>query len=103
MVRAEAPVQLVACPVCHTQYDVSHVLAPQLTCRCGEPIENRAPRAVDAVIARCGSCGAQIPLDAKTCSYCDSAVVREPAQLSVICPQCSARNTDQRRVRVACG
>ena len=29
MERAEAPVQLVACPVCHTQYDVSHAAQPR--------------------------------------------------------------------------
>ena len=53
MERAEAPVRLVACPVCHTQYDVSQALAPEITCRCGETLENRALRAVDATIARC--------------------------------------------------
>jgi Zn-finger nucleic acid-binding protein len=100
---AEALVQLVACPVCHTQYDVSRVLTAQLTCRCGETIENRPPNAVDAVIARCGSCGAQIARDAQTCTYCDSAVVRDPDKLSLICPECFARNADQSRFCTACG
>jgi Zn-finger nucleic acid-binding protein len=103
MIRAEAPVQLVACPVCHTQYDVSQVLTAQVTCRCGEPIENRALRPVDAVIARCGSCGAQVQPDAKICSYCDSAIVRDPDKLSLICPECFARNAEQSRFCVACG
>jgi Zn-finger nucleic acid-binding protein len=96
-------VQLVACPVCHTQYDVSHLLTAQLTCRCGQTIENRAPSGVDAAIARCGSCGAQIAPDAKTCAYCDSAIVRDPDKLSLICPECFARNADQSRFCVACG
>ena len=95
--------QLVACPVCHSQYDVTHVLTAQLTCGCGETIENRALRAIDAVIARCGSCGAQIAADAAACTYCDSEVVRDPDKLSLICPECFARNADQSRFCVACG
>jgi Zn-finger nucleic acid-binding protein len=100
---AEATVQLVACPVCHSQYDVSQLAAAQLTCRCGETIENRKLAAVDAVIARCGSCGAQIAPDAQTCAYCDSAIVRDPRKLSLICPECFARNAEQSRFCVACG
>jgi Zn-finger nucleic acid-binding protein len=96
-------VQLVACPVCHSQYDVTHLLTAQLTCRCGETVENRSLRAVDAVIARCGSCGAQIAADAQSCTYCDSEVVRDPDKLSLICPECFARNADQSRFCVACG
>ncbi len=103
MDRAEASVQLVACPVCHSQYDVSQLLTAQLTCRCGETIENRKLRAVDAVIARCGSCGAQVRPDAETCAYCDSAIVRDPSKLSLICPECFARNSDRSRFCVACG
>jgi Zn-finger nucleic acid-binding protein len=100
---AEALVQLVACPVCHTQYDVSRLLTRTLTCRCGETIENRTASAVDAVIARCGSCGAQIPADAQTCTYCNSAIVRDPDKLSLICPECFARNADPSRFCAACG
>jgi Zn-finger nucleic acid-binding protein len=103
MERAEATVKLVACPVCHTQYDVSQLLTAQLTCRCGETVENRAPSAVDAVIARCGSCGAQVQPDAQSCTYCDSAIVRDLDKLSLICPECFARNADQSRFCVACG
>jgi Zn-finger nucleic acid-binding protein len=103
MQRAEAPVQLVACPVCHSQYDVSQVLTDSVTCRCGETIENRELRAVDAVIARCGSCGAQVQPDAQSCTWCDSAIVRDLDKLSLICPECFARNTDQSRYCVACG
>src|SRR5262245_31277709 len=103
MERAEAPVKLVACPACHTQYDVTHVLVEQLVCRCGESLENRPPTAVDAVIARCGSCGAQVQPDAESCTYCASAIVRDPDKLSLICPECFARNADQSRFCVACG
>ena len=103
MLRAEAPVQLVACPVCHSQYDVSQLAAAQISCRCGETIENRKLAAVDAVIARCGSCGAQITPDAQTCAYGDSSIVRDPGKLSLICHECFARNSEQSRFCVACG
>jgi Zn-finger nucleic acid-binding protein len=95
--------QLIACPVCHSQYDVSQVLTPQLACRCGETLENRPPNPVDAVIARCGSCGAQLRADAESCAYCDSVIVRDPDKLSLICPECFARNADTSRFCVACG
>jgi Zn-finger nucleic acid-binding protein len=103
MQRPEAPVQLVACPVCHSQYDVSQVITERVSCRCGEAIEIRELRAVDAVIARCGSCGAQVQPAAQSCTYCDSAIVRDPDKLSLICPECFARNADQSRFCVACG
>jgi Zn-finger nucleic acid-binding protein len=96
-------VKLIACPVCHSQYDVSALLVEQLTCRCGETLENRPLRPVDAVIARCGSCGAQVQTDAASCSYCDSVIVRDPDKLSLICPECFARNADASRFCVACG
>ena len=95
--------KLIACPVCHAQYDVSLLDAPQLQCRCGEMLENRALAAVDAVVARCGSCGAQVGADAPSCGYCGSAIVRDPDKLSLICPECFARNSDASRYCVACG
>jgi Zn-finger nucleic acid-binding protein len=95
--------QLIACPVCHSQYDVSTLVVDHLTCQCGETLENRPLRAVDAEIARCGSCGAQVRADAATCSYCDSEIVRDPDKLSLICPECFARNADTSRFCVACG
>jgi Zn-finger nucleic acid-binding protein len=103
MESAEAPVRLVACPVCHTQYDVSQALTPEITCRCGETLENRALSAVDATIARCGSCGAQVQPDAQSCTWCDSAIVRDLDALSLICPECFARNSEHSRFCVACG
>jgi Zn-finger nucleic acid-binding protein len=95
--------RLVACSVCHTQYDVSRIAAERFACRCGEAIENQPLPAVDAVIARCGSCGAHVAADAKACSYCTSAIVRDPEKLSLICPECFARNSDPSRFCVACG
>jgi Zn-finger nucleic acid-binding protein len=95
--------KLIACQVCHTQYDVSQVDAPELTCRCGETLANEPPAAVDAVVARCGSCGAQVGATAEGCEYCGSDIVRELEKLSLICPECFARNADDGRFCIACG
>ena len=54
--RLRTAVRLVACPNCHTQYDVTDVQAKTIPCRCGEEIDNVPLQAKDALIARCGSC-----------------------------------------------
>ncbi|MEM7408942.1 MAG: zf-TFIIB domain-containing protein [Myxococcota bacterium] len=95
--------QLIACPVCHTQYDVSQIAADTIACRCGEELANEPLRSVDAAIARCGACGAQVSEEAKSCSYCGSDIVRNPEKLSLICPECFARNADDSRFCVGCG
>jgi Zn-finger nucleic acid-binding protein len=95
--------QLIACTNCHTQYDVSQVIAESFPCRCGETLENKPPKAVEARIHRCGSCGAQIGAEVQSCDYCGSEIVRDPAQLSLICPECYARNADASRFCTACG
>lgn len=95
--------QLIACTNCHTQYDVSQVIAESFPCRCGETLENKPLKAVEARIHRCGSCGAQIGAEVPTCDYCGSEIVRDPAKLSLICPECYARNADASRFCTACG
>jgi Zn-finger nucleic acid-binding protein len=96
-------VKLIACPDCHAQYDVSAVVGDTFACRCGRTLENRALRPVDAVISRCGSCGAHAQESAKSCSYCGAAVERPAGPLSLICPECYARNAEASRFCVACG
>jgi Zn-finger nucleic acid-binding protein/predicted RNA-binding Zn-ribbon protein involved in translation (DUF1610 family) len=97
-------VQLVACPSCHTQYDVTEVSAERFSCRCGAEIENRVPEAAaDAKVHRCGSCGAIVQDDAEDCAYCGSAIVRDPGRLSLICPECFARCAEDALFCTACG
>ena len=97
-------VRLVACANCHTQYDVSDVVEKTFPCRCGEILENQPPAPVDAEIRRCGACGALVTPDAENCDYCNSAIVRDDDRdLSLICPECYARNADDSRFCTACG
>jgi Zn-finger nucleic acid-binding protein/ribosomal protein L40E len=105
MSRAGGPagVQLIACSNCHTQYDVSGVVEKTFPCRCGETLENRPRVAVDALIHRCGSCGAGVGAEAESCTFCGSEIVRDERELSLICPECYARSTDDSRFCTACG
>jgi len=97
-------VQLVACGQCHTQYDVSGVAAKTFPCRCGETLENRPPAPVDAEISRCGACGALVGPAVASCDYCAAEIVRDdPRSLSLICPECYARNAEASRYCTACG
>jgi len=96
-------VRLVACSNCHTQYDVSNVVAETFPCRCGATVENRHLDPVDARIHRCGSCGAIVAAEADDCDYCGSAIVRDPGRLSLICPECYARTADESRFCTGCG
>jgi Zn-finger nucleic acid-binding protein len=95
--------RLVACQNCHTQYDVTEVIAKSFPCRCGETVENRSLAAVDATVHRCGSCGAIVSAEAERCAYCGSDIVRDPGNLSLICPECYARSSEDSRFCTACG
>ena len=96
--------RLVACSVCHAQYDVSQVVEKFIDCRCGEQVENEVLRGVDAEIYRCGACGAAVAHDASGCGYCGSEIVRDRSRdLSLICPECFGRNADDACFCVGCG
>jgi Zn-finger nucleic acid-binding protein len=97
-------VRLVACSDCHTQYDVADVAAKTIPCRCGSEIDiGPLQAAADTVISRCGSCGAGVESDAVGCTYCGSTIVRDPDELSLICPECFARCAEDSRFCIACG
>jgi Zn-finger nucleic acid-binding protein len=96
-------VRLVACSNCHTQFDVTDVVAESFPCRCGASVENRCLEAVDAKIHRCGSCGAIVDAEAERCDYCGSTIERDPGKLSLICPECYARCSEDACFCTACG
>ncbi len=95
--------RLVACGGCHTQFDVSHVDEPVFECRCGTAVRNETLAGVDARIQRCGSCGAILADGAESCAYCQSAIERDARELSLICPECFARNAETADFCTGCG
>lgn len=95
--------RLVACKACHAQYDVSDVDEKSIVCRCGGEIEVAELESRDLEIHRCSSCGAHVAVGDSGCDYCGSAIVRDPRLLSLICPECCARNADDARFCGACG
>jgi Zn-finger nucleic acid-binding protein len=96
-------VQLVACGNCHSQFDVAGIAAKEFLCRCGETVENRPPAPVDADIRRCGACGALTGPETERCAYCSASIERDDRRLSLICPECFARNAAEGRFCTACG
>jgi Zn-finger nucleic acid-binding protein len=96
-------VRLVACANCHTQFDVTNVVAKSFPCRCGASVENRSLEAIDAKIHRCGSCGAIVDAEVKRCDYCGSTIERDPGKLSLVCPECYARCSEDACFCTACG
>jgi len=96
-------VRLVACSNCHTQYDVTSVVDREIACRCGTKIENRTFDGIEVQVHRCGSCGAQVGADAAACAYCGSEIVRDDANLSLICPECFGRNRETSHFCTGCG
>jgi Zn-finger nucleic acid-binding protein/ribosomal protein L40E len=96
-------VRLVACPACHAQYDVTNVDEPTFECRCGATVRNETLAAVDARVQRCSSCGAILADGAERCDYCSSAVERDDRALSLICPECFARNSEAAKFCKGCG
>jgi Zn-finger nucleic acid-binding protein len=97
-------VKLVACPDCHTQFDVSEMAAEShFDCRCGRRLDAKPPVSTDALARRCSGCGAIAQNDAETCDYCGSGIVQVPDRGSLICPECYARNLDDARYCLGCG
>ena len=100
---ARIRVRLIACQSCHTQYDVTLIIEKEITCRCGEKIENRDPRGRRRPDPSLRSCGAQVGRESPSCDYCGSSIVRDKAQLSLICPECYGRNAQDARFCAGCG
>ena len=95
--------RLIACQSCHAQYDTTDLPDGEFPCRCGATLVNRDLAGVNARILRCGSCGAAVQETAEDCEYCGSPIVRDTRRLSLICPECYARNEEETRFCTACG
>jgi len=95
--------RLVACSEYHRQFDVTHVEAPEIRCACGAAVRNEIQQAVEARVHRCGSCGAGVASDGRRCEYCGAELLPDDRPLSLLCPECFARNAEDSRFCTACG
>ncbi len=90
--------RLVACTRCHAQFDVAAAAGARFACHCGTTVETTAPEPIDAPVHRCAACGASLDeATADACGYCGAGVVRDPLRLSLVCPECYARNPEAAR------
>jgi len=96
--------RLVACSNCHAQYDVSSIIVEEFPCRCGETVQNRDLKGIEVAVHRCASCGAIVTdPSVESCSYCSAQIQHGKETLSLICPECFARNPDDSRFCIGCG
>jgi Zn-finger nucleic acid-binding protein len=67
-------------------------------------VRNETQAGVDAAVQRCGACGALLREKAEACDYCRAAVVDTRAlSLSLLCPECFARNAETAKFCTGCG
>ncbi|MFK7897835.1 MAG: zf-TFIIB domain-containing protein [Myxococcota bacterium] len=96
--------KLIACPDCHAQYDVASMVAGSaFDCRCGTELTATAPEGKDALVHRCGGCGAVAREGIDDCEYCGAGIVHAVSRGSLICPECYARNLEDARFCLGCG
>lgn len=96
--------KLIACPECHAQYDVTEMVADSaFDCRCGTELKATPPAGSDALVHRCGGCGAVAREGIDDCEYCGAGIVHAVPRGSLICPECYARNLEDARFCLGCG
>ncbi len=100
---SESLVHLIACDMCHAQYDVTGYMSSSLRCRCGHLVQVRAPTAVQRAIERCGACGGPLANGAEACGFCGGRVERDKRALSLLCPECYAANPRRSQFCCSCG
>lgn len=95
--------RLVVCPACKTHLDVTGVEAAAVECPCGTSVAAVEQEGRDGAVRRCGGCGASLDARDEACGYCESPVVREPQRLTLVCPECLARNPETGKHCTGCG
>lgn len=93
-----------ACPACNRQYDVTHLeTGAPLRCLCGQGLRVEAPVPRAPRRLRCGSCGASLRADSRSCDYCDAEISIEERLFAGVCPGCYARLISKARFCMECG
>jgi Zn-finger nucleic acid-binding protein len=95
---------LIACKVCHRQYDVTGMrLGEHLRCRCGELMMVPERPVHEAKILHCSGCGGKLRAAARKCEYCGGEVTLAEKGLGTACPRCFARLPRGARFCSHCG
>lgn len=89
---------LVACPGCSRQFDATdRPVGSVVACSCGASLTVPQPRAHDAAVIRCSSCGAPRAAQESACRFCSSEFTLHERDLTTICPGCMARVSGRAR------
>ena len=95
---------LVACPQCQRQYDAAgRGVGGRFRCHCGEVITIAEPKAHDAAVVRCSSCGAPRSEGSLSCTFCEADFTLHERDLHTVCPNCMARVSDRASFCHYCG
>ncbi len=95
---------LVACPECHRQLDATErQIGSAIPCSCGAAVVVPMPKAHDAAVVRCSSCGAPREGEETACRFCGAELTLHERDLDTICPGCMARVSGQARFCHNCG
>ncbi len=95
---------LVACASCGRSYDASaREVGSRFRCLCGNSLTVTRPRAHEAAVVRCSSCGAPRLGQAARCSFCDADFTLREQDLDTLCPHCMARASSRGRFCHGCG
>ena len=95
---------LVACPECHRQFDATErLVGSAFPCSCGATVTVPPPKAQDAAVVRCSSCGAPREGSEPACRFCGAELTLHERDLDTICPGCMARVSGRSRFCHCCG
>jgi Zn-finger nucleic acid-binding protein len=95
---------IAACRKCHTQYDVTGRKPDEtIRCRCGELVAVPQPRAAEARLVRCPSCGAVRGGEGPTCDFCGARFSTVDKGWGSMCPCCYCRLPNDAQFCVECG
>jgi len=98
-----ASFMIVACQACGRQYNIADENAGnKARCLCGCHIDIPVPRAHDAPMRHCATCGGPLEEEATRCEYCGGSVDRDRARYTLVCPNCFARLPQNAKYCIEC-
>jgi Zn-finger nucleic acid-binding protein len=95
---------LLACPVCHLQYDAgAQEPGSKVRCFCGELITVPEQKARQVKMIHCSHCGGRLAEGATVCEFCSAEVALGDRGLGELCPECFSRMVVDARFCSTCG